>query len=227
MRIHGRDSFVPSGVRFSQVSRRTSLTPNRDCKTGAEEAYQGAIVETKYGKLRGQVEEDLCVFRGVPYAQAPVGDLRFRPPVPVEPWDGIYDATRLGAVAPQVPRSPDSPLPSRDLTCDEDCLFLNVYTPAADHGRRPVLFWIHGGSYVTGSGNYTDGTSFAQLGDVVVVTVNYRLGVLGFTHRLLEARCGAYSVWWSTAGSERVQPGAKRKKARNRGPRSFKVCYRA
>lgn len=137
-------------------------------------------VETSLGSIQGRERDGVEQYLGIRYAQAPVGDLRFRAPVPVEPWDGAYDATRLGTCAPQAPRAADSPLPSRDIVCDEDCLFLNVYTPGSDDARRPVLFWIHGGAYTRGSGDTTDGTSFAARGDIVVVTINYRLGALGF-----------------------------------------------
>ncbi len=138
------------------------------------------IVETTLGTIRGRERGGVEQYLGIRFAQPPVGDLRFRAPQPVEPWDGVYDATRLGPCAPQTERAPGGPLPERTVVWDEDCLFLNVYTPAADDRRRPVLFWIHGGAFVRGAGANTDGTSFAMRGDLVVVTVNYRLGALGF-----------------------------------------------
>jgi para-nitrobenzyl esterase len=119
-------------------------------------------------------------YAGIRYAKAPVGDLRFRPPHPVDAWGGAYDATRFGPCGPQPPPMPGALIATRELRTDEDCLFLNVYTPRADDGRRPVLVWIHGGAYTIGSGDLYDGSSLARRGDVVVVTLNYRLGVLGW-----------------------------------------------
>ncbi|MEZ5167512.1 MAG: carboxylesterase family protein [Acidimicrobiales bacterium] len=138
------------------------------------------LVETSLGTLRGRERGGVHQFLGIPYAAPPIGDRRFRAPAPPSPWDGVLDATRLGRVAPQPQAAPDGPLPSRVVDWAEDCLFLNVYTPAPDDDRRPVLVWIHGGAYVRGSGDNTDGTSFAREGDLVVVTLNYRLGAFGF-----------------------------------------------
>jgi len=110
-----------------------------------------------------------------------VGELRFRAPQPASPWAGVRDALRFGASAPQNP----SFLPGMDAgDQSEDCLYLNVYTPRADGARRPVLFWIHGGGFTGGSGGQAlyDGGRLAARGDVVVVTINYRLGALGYTH---------------------------------------------
>jgi len=132
------------------------------------------------GAMRGRERDGCTQFLGIRYAHPTGGERRFLPPMPVEPWDGIYDATQFGTAAPQAPRAADSVLPKRDLHWDEDCLFLNVYTPAADDAGRPVLFWIHGGSYLNGSGDQYDGSPFANNGDLVVVTINYRLGALGF-----------------------------------------------
>jgi len=122
-------------------------------------------------------------FRGIPYARPPVGGLRFCAPRPEEPWAGLRLAREFGPSAPQRPLA--LPLPGMDVgPCDEDCLFLNVITPACDAGRRPVLVWIHGGGFVIGSGAQAlyDGAALARRGDVVVVTINYRLGPLGFLY---------------------------------------------
>ena len=125
------------------------------------------------------------VFRGIPYALAPVGPLRFAPPVPISPWSGVRMTDRFGPMAPQVPGLLESMLDGGGVAVDEDnCLTLNVWTPACDHGNRPVMVWIHGGAFLTGGGavSWYDGTRFATDGDVVVVTINYRLGVFGFLH---------------------------------------------
>jgi len=144
----------------------------------------GATVETRYGKVEGFEHEGLQVFRGIPFARPPVGELRFHSPEPPEPWSGVRSATEFGASAPQR----DLPIqifPGWDVgRQDEDCLYLNVTTPAADGGGRPVMVWIHGGGFTLGSGSQAmyDVVPLVQRGDVVVVTVNYRLGPLGFLH---------------------------------------------
>lgn len=143
--------------------------------------YNGAMtaITTRLGPIEGVRRHDIDHFLGIRYAEAPVGDRRFRPPVPSGPWTGTYDATSVATRACQPPAAAvfGAAGPGRP---DEDCLFLNVFTPAADSNRRPVLCWIHGGAYLTGSGNDYNGSVLAAQGDVVVVTVNYRLGVLGF-----------------------------------------------
>lgn len=128
------------------------------------------------GRERGGVQ----LYAGIPYAAAPVGDCRFAPPAPREPWPGVRDATRFGPAAPQRPG--EGLTNAVAVPWDEDSLTLNVVTPAADGGRRPVYVWIHGGDFKNGTGAtpWYDGTSFAQRGDIVVVTVNYRLGAFGF-----------------------------------------------
>ena len=128
------------------------------------------IVETTQGKLRGSRVGRVCVWRGIPYAAPPVGNLRFRAPAPPLPWIGIRDALRVGRAAVQ-------PTP---LLQSEDCLTLIVWSPAADGAKRPVLFWIHGGAFEIGTGADYRGQEFAELGDIVVVTINYRLGPFGF-----------------------------------------------
>ncbi|HSE04277.1 MAG TPA: carboxylesterase family protein, partial [Methylomirabilota bacterium] len=140
------------------------------------------MVETRRGAVRGVAAAGVAVFRGLPFARPPVGALRFRPPEPPEPWSGVRDATRFGASATQN-GALVGPLMSLGITrTAEDCLYLNVWTPRADRARRPVLVWIHGGAFVLGSGSQTlyDGATLARRGDVVVVTINYRLGALGF-----------------------------------------------
>jgi len=143
------------------------------------------VAKTKSGKLEGYQEEGLFIFKGIPYAAPPIGPRRWLPPEPVKPWKGVRPAQSYGAHAPQSP-SPDLDIFKSFLTvpgeASEDCLFLNIWTPGLDDGKRPVLFWIHGGGWEMGSGsqpNY-DGTTLARRGDAVVVTINYRLGALGF-----------------------------------------------
>lgn len=137
-------------------------------------------VSTALGDIVGRAHDGYHSFRGIRYAKAPIGDRRFAAPVPVDPWPGTLAATAYGASAPQPAQRSGNPLPGRDVEWDEDCLFLNIFTPETDDARRPVLFWIHGGGYTAGSGDPYNGGSFATQGDIVVVTVNYRLGVFGF-----------------------------------------------
>jgi para-nitrobenzyl esterase len=140
------------------------------------------LVTTSYGTLRGTEEGGVSVFRGIPYARLPVGLLRFRTPERPEPWTDERDATRFGPAAPQA-QSPIGDLLGISVTeTDEDCLSLNVWTPAMDDGRRPVMLWLHGGAFVIGAGSQGsyNGARLSRRGDVVVVTINYRLGALGF-----------------------------------------------
>jgi para-nitrobenzyl esterase len=147
------------------------------------------IADTTGGKLRGRTVDGVHVFKGIPYGADTSGKNRFMPPQKPAPWAGTRDAIEWGHVAPQ-------PLPSANYdytyACQwatqpggkgEDCLVLNVYTPALkDGGKRAVMFSIHGGGYSTGTSHNPvfDGRALAQRGDVVVVTVNHRLGALGF-----------------------------------------------
>lgn len=138
------------------------------------------VVETTYGPVRGADHGTVRVWRGVRYAAPPVGDLRWRAPQPPEKWTNIADATSNGPVCPQ----PIVPVVELDLGArqDEDCLFLNVFAPAQPGDRKPVMVWLHGGAYVLGSGTQPlyDGTALASHGDVIVVTINYRLNAFGF-----------------------------------------------
>jgi para-nitrobenzyl esterase len=140
------------------------------------------IAETSFGKIRGAREDDLCVFRGVPYADPPVGTRRFAAPRSPAPWPGVLEARSFGAQAPQNPGMLTRLLGSDTPPAAESCLSLNIWTPALDQGKRPVMVWIHGGSFTSGTAGSPifDGSSLARRGDVVVVSLNYRLGALGF-----------------------------------------------
>jgi para-nitrobenzyl esterase len=144
------------------------------------------VVSTASGKVRGLHKDGACHWRGIPYAAPPLGALRFLPPRPPVPWTGERDATRFGALAEQSrdPRIAMMSGVSNKLALSEDCLVLNVCSPAADGARRPVVVWIHGGGFIMGSGSQPlfNGSSFAAHHDVVVVTINYRLGLLGLLY---------------------------------------------
>jgi para-nitrobenzyl esterase len=140
------------------------------------------VLDTPAGALRGRIEQGVTCFRAVPYAEPPVGELRFAPPLPAARWAGVREATRPGPVAPQAPSRLRHVMGDFERAQDESCLSLTVWTPRADAQGRPVLVWLHGGAFMTGGGDlaWYDGARLAREGDVVVVGVNYRLGALGF-----------------------------------------------
>ncbi|TDP82133.1 para-nitrobenzyl esterase [Aquabacterium commune] len=133
------------------------------------------IVTTRDGTVQGNTENGVNQFLGLPFAAPPVGELRWRPPQPPIAWQGVRGATTLGHACPQLPGA------YSQRTTDEDCLTLNVYAPEAPQSTpRPVLIWVHPGSLTMGSGGDYDGKALARQANVVVVTINYRLGALGF-----------------------------------------------
>ncbi|WP_327387249.1 carboxylesterase/lipase family protein [Streptomyces sp. NBC_01207] len=144
------------------------------------------VVDLPAGRLRGANEGGVTVFRAVPYAAPPVGDLRWRPAQPHAGWSGTRDATADGPSAPQMYVEGGDPVLGGHGSppFDEDCLTLNLWTPALDDARRPVLVWIHGGGFVSGSGSLPgySGATFARDGDLVVVSINYRIGPLGYLY---------------------------------------------
>ena len=137
-------------------------------------AAETTTISTPAGSLRGELSSGIRIFRGVPFAEPPIGPLRFRPPAPAKPWTGTRDALHFAAPASQ-PSTSTSSRPS-----SEDCLYLNVWAPEGK-GPFPVYVWIHGGGFTGGTSfdPLTDGTAFARDG-IVCVTVAYRLGVFGF-----------------------------------------------
>ena len=138
------------------------------------------IVDTPSGPVQGLEKRGVLQFRGIPYARAE----RFRAPRRVEPWPEVRDATEFGVTAPQNAGFTEALVGAQERPQGEDCLVLNVFTPAADERARPVMVWIHGGGFTSGAGSvpWYDGTNLVLRGDVVVVTINYRLGALGFLH---------------------------------------------
>ena len=151
------------------IGRRVSAQPE-------EPRY--AEVKTAYGRLRGLEGNGLVTFKGVPYAGSIAGANRFKKAPALKPWTGVRDALKLGPPAIQPGQRRNEP------PADEDCLFLNVWTPAADGRKRPVMFYSHGGGFTTGSGGagYQDGGNLARTWDVVVVATNHRLGLMGYLY---------------------------------------------
>jgi para-nitrobenzyl esterase len=153
---------------------------------------EGPIVDTPSGKVRGLIDHGILTFRGLPYGASTGGANRFMPPQPVKPWKGVREATLFGSSSPQsnpaggdpnvIMRAalPQDPPGVREA---EDCLAVNVWTPAVT-GKRPVMVWLHGGGFSSGSASAPlyDGGNLARRGDIVFVGVNHRLNVFGYTH---------------------------------------------
>ena len=140
------------------------------------------IGETAYGRIRGTAIGDIKIFKGVPYGASTAGRNRFMPPVKPAAWTGVRDALAYGPSTPQTVPGPNVRLPQPE---SEDCLVLNVFTPGlADGRKRPVMLWLHGGGFSSGSGSSAryDGTSLARTHDVVLVSINHRLNAFGFTY---------------------------------------------
>jgi para-nitrobenzyl esterase len=164
-----------SAVATVAFSKLAYSTPGYFANFSRTDEYVAA--EITHGKIRGIRSEGVNIFKGIPYGGRVSGDRRFRRPAPLEPWTGVRDALQLGAPAMQS-GGRGAPAPA------EDCLFLNVWTPANDNKKRPVMFYNHGGGYVSGSGGSggQDGTNLAGNFDVVVVETNHRLGLFGFLY---------------------------------------------
>ena len=140
--------------------------------------------QTQGGSVRGVRADGVDVFHSIPFGAPPTDDLRFREPVPHPGWSGILDCTQAGSSPPQLPSRLEAIMGVYPHRQDEDCLRLTVSTPSVEGGPRPVLVWIHGGGYMSGSGAWPcyDGAQLALRGDLVVVSINYRVGAFGFAH---------------------------------------------
>lgn len=152
---------------LTTAAAMTALTPAAHAQSASP------VATTRHGRVRGYVDQGIKVFRGVRYG-ADTSARRFRPAVTPEPWSEVREAVEYGAASPQKSDTPNQ---------SEDCLFLNVWTPALrDRGRRPVMVYVHGGAHANGSGSSPlyDGVALCRRGDVVVVTLNHRLNLFGY-----------------------------------------------
>ena len=168
-------SLVESGFVLAAVI--SALACGTPVATARNSLNDPAIV-TESGPLKGIVGEQMDAYLGIPYAAPPAGALRWMPPQPFRRWHGMLDATAFGNECPQTGTDDD-------VVGDENCLFLNVYTPGVKkkqgkHDGLAVMVWIHGGGLTSGAGSDFDPTPLVEGGGVIVVTINYRLGVLGF-----------------------------------------------
>jgi len=167
-----RREFVARG---SVALACAAALPNGLCAESEKSEF--IEVNTAHGRIRGTRSNGLATFKGIPYAGSVSGANRFKAAPPLQPWTGVREALQLGAPSLQPGSQRRNEPPS-----DENCLFLNVWTPAADGRKRPVMFYSHGGGFVIGSGGtgYQDGGNLARTWDVVVVATNHRLGLMGF-----------------------------------------------
>lgn len=172
-----RRRFLQDSARYAALLAAGSLPLLSAAAIAAPVSQMGTapVVQVRSGRLRGELQQGVNVFRGIPYG-ADTRPRRFQTALPELPWRGLRDARRYGDAAPQT---------GSDGPGSEDCLYLNVWTPALhDSGKRPILFYIHGGAYNNGSGSdpLYDGSALCRRGDVVVVTVNHRLNVFGYLY---------------------------------------------
>jgi hypothetical protein len=186
-----RRTLLKASVLGISATFARKLSVGRDDSTVPSQS----IVETSAGKVRGTIVKDVHIFKGVPYGASTAGKNRFMPPVKPEPWSGVRDALRYGPSAPQTIPGAISGLSGMEFLVaadtphgieeSEDCLILNIWSPGVkDNRKRPVMFWCHGGAFISGSGSAPlyDGANLARDRDVVVVTINHRLGALGYTY---------------------------------------------
>ena len=180
---------VPLILRTRLLMATSLLVAAVICSPRDVHAQSSPIVRTQAGELQGLAELDVFAFKGIPYAAPPVGDLRWREPRPAAPWPGVRKAGAYGNACIQVPGLSEANGGSPGARLDEDCLYLNVWTPGVEGSAKlPVMVWIHGGAFVFGSGGLSlySGAPLAKKG-AVVVTINYRLAQLGFfAHPALE-----------------------------------------
>ncbi len=178
---------------LTQVSLAASVAStsfSRRAVAFAQTPPKEILGKTIYGRVRGMRNNGVCIFKGIPYSGSPAGINRFKPAPKLKPWTGIHDATCYGAQSIQ-PADPAWPKEWKPAISSEDCLYLNVWTPRVGKGsKRPVMFYSHGGGFATGNGGadvapqdaFHDGAALARDYDVVVVTHNHRLGLMGYLY---------------------------------------------
>jgi para-nitrobenzyl esterase len=179
-RISSRRNFVKHA---SLLVAGAHLSPWLTLVSGAQ--LENATAETSAGRIRGVVADGIKVFKGIPYGAPTSGRNRFMPPTKPAAWTGIRDALAFGPTAPQTADNSGTTAAGSPAQQSEDCLVLNVFTPGLNDGRkRPVMVWLHGGGFSSGSGSgrILDGASLAHTRDVAVVTLNHRLNVFGHTY---------------------------------------------
>jgi para-nitrobenzyl esterase len=155
----------------------TGLLATFFCSCSAPVSSQGVVLKINNGYIRGSREENILVFKGIPYAKPPVGKLRFKAPQPLSKWADTLACETFGQIAPQYNGS------EKKQTGNEDCLSLNVYTPGKIPGKKlAVVVWVHGGAMTSGAGKGMNGHVFSDKDSIVTVTINYRLGVFGFLY---------------------------------------------
>ena len=169
-------SFLAAGLLW-----QAGCAGHESSLSAAQNAEQTATTTAPVGAMQGDYENGVTVYRGIPFALAPVGERRWAPPEPFPDWEGVRQATKFGPACPQPASRPGSIYHSELPSVSEDCLSLNVWVPEGAQDA-PVFVWIHGGSLVTGAGSQDmyDGARLARETGLIVVTVNYRLGVLGY-----------------------------------------------
>ncbi len=186
---------VTAAATFGEVAGATTQAasgyPSVASKTGDRISVgaETAVASTRYGKVAGYIRNDIYTFKGIPYGSDTGGSARFKPSGPPQPWTGVRSSRSFGPVCPQSPRAGwhhdaeaflfqwDDGFPG------EDCLRMNIWTPALDGKKRPVMVWLHGGGFTAGSGQELrsyDGENLARRGDVVVISINHRLNLLGY-----------------------------------------------
>lgn len=170
-------AVIGCGTSDNVSNTNVAVSDNEETSDKNEVAYlKGVEQNTNYGTVKGYEENNgqTLIWKGVPYASAPVGDLRWKAPENPESWDGVLDATEAGNLGVQ--------LSSGEIIGSEDCLNLDIYRPNTDEENLPVLLFIHGGNNQTGTSSEIDPSDLAVKGNCIVVSVNYRLGVLGFNN---------------------------------------------
>jgi para-nitrobenzyl esterase len=208
--------LATSGGALAFLSRNGTAA----AQTGKATA-QDVIVETTFGKVRGRRTNGISTFKGIPYGASTAGARRFMPPAKPAAWTGTRDALDFGPSCPQLPgfKTPEIQIMQNlaSNVSSEDCLVLNVWTPATDGAKRPVMFWLHGGGFQFGSGSqpFYDGENLARRGNVVTITINHRLGCLGFLHLAdlggsAFAKSGNVGILDAVAALEWVRDNAER-----------------